>query len=89
MISYGDAIAWSIKNEAVMRFVNKRDRPDFISINGSEGIALEMAVTIEGRTIVSHRPLEFSASPANAVARAVIECVEFFLARQSSVLSLN
>lgn len=91
MISYGEAIDWCIRSGAVMRFAERKSRPEFIFLNkdvpGTK--ALELAVEIEGRTVAAHAPLDISIEPSKAVALALMECVQFFVEKQSNVLSLN
>lgn len=85
MINYGDAINWCIQNSAVFRFTDRRERSEFIFTNESipGDKALELAVTIEGKTYVAHSPLDSSAEPSKAVAVSLIVCVEHFLKRES------
>lgn len=54
MISYGDAIQWCIQKKAVMRFVSQDSRPEFLVNNHRGGVALEMAITIDGKTVAAH-----------------------------------
>lgn len=86
MLSYGDAISWSIRHEAVMRFVNRETRREAYLDKSTEGIALEMAITVEGRTVAAHMPLDYRDEPSKAVAKAVINCVEWFIQKRSGLI---
>jgi hypothetical protein len=91
MISYGEAINWCIKNGAVMRFTERRARPEFIFVNqdipGDK--ALELAVDIGDKTYAVHCPLRLGIEPSKTIASALISCVEFFLNKQSMGVRLN
>ncbi len=90
MINYGDAIQWCVKNNAVMRFVDRDSRREFVDFDGLTGLALEMCVEISGKKIAGHMVLDTTKAPSNAVAEAVIGCVEFFLQKQKgAVIGLN
>jgi hypothetical protein len=91
MISYGDAIQWCIRNGAVFRFVDRRERPEFVFVNQDKpgDKALELAVDIDGRTRAVHCPLDASGEPSKVVAVALISCVEFFLNKGARAVSLN
>lgn len=84
MISYGDAIQWCIQKQAVIRFVNQDSRPEFIVTNHRGGVALELAITMSGKTVAAHFPLDVGADPSKAVALAVINCVQYFVERKAS-----
>lgn len=80
MITYGNALAWCVQHHAVFRFVNRRERGEFYAANMdiTGQYALELAVTRYGKTVAGHMPLDASKSPADAVAVALIGCVEWF-----------
>lgn len=86
MISYGDAIKWCIQKQAVMRFVNQDTRPEFVVNNHRGGVALELAITIEDKTVAAHSPMDMTAEPSKAVAIALIACVQYFVERNPSRL---
>ena len=93
MISYCEAIDWCVKSNAVFRFVNRRDRSQLVMMN--EGIpadkGVELAADVYGRTCVVHCALDSSVEPSNALAKALIGCVEHFIKQQkrSLVVSMN
>lgn len=80
MITYGESVAWCVKNRAVFRFVHRHERGEFLAANDSipGEYALELAVNILGKTVMGHYPLDSSKSPSDAVAVALIACVEWF-----------
>lgn len=86
-MNLGDAIAWSIQNDAVMRFVTKDNRREIFQ-NGLAGhaAALEMAATVNGRTLAAHCPLSISMEPSKAIALAVMSCAEHFVNKKSSLI---
>lgn len=86
MISYGDAIQWCIQKKAVMRFVNEDTRPEIVVNNHRGGVALEIAIGIDGKTIAAHSLLNFGADPSKAVAVAVISCVQYLIERKTTTL---
>lgn len=79
-MTYGQVLGWAIKHNAVFRFINRRERGEFLAANDSipGEFALEMAVDIFGKTVVGHYPLDSSKEPSKAVAEAMIGCVEWF-----------
>lgn len=88
MISYGDAIAWCIRNGAVFRFTKRDARPEFVYVNKDVPgeLALELAYTREDKkTVAVHRPLDMSGEPSKVVTLALIECVQFFMEKESEV----
>lgn len=92
MISYGDAMAWCVREGAVIRFVKRGERPDFVDMNKDVPgtLAVEMAVDVDRRTVAVHRPLDSSAEPSKAVAKAIIECMMFLAEKQGrAVVSVN
>lgn len=86
MISYGDAIKWCIQKQAVMRFVSQDSRPEFLVTNHRGGVALELAIDIDGKTVAAHSPMDLTAEPSKAVALALIACVQYFVERNASKL---
>ena len=87
-MTYGDAIKWCIQRGAVMRFVTQDSRPQFvITATKPSGVAVEMAIDQDGKTIVAHYPLDLNTEPSRAVAKAVIGCVEYFIERKTQVLA--
>jgi len=88
MNSYGDAIAWCIQNDAVIRFTNQDRRPEFIIGNPSSGVALEVAITIDGKTYVAHAPLDKSIEPGLSVGLALMGCIKFFLEKRARVATM-
>lgn len=80
MITYGESLGWCIKHNAVFRFINRRERGEFLAANDSipGDFALEMAVDVLGKTVVGHYPLDSSKEPSKSVAEAMIGCVEWF-----------
>lgn len=86
MISYGDAIQWCIQKKAVIRFVNQDSRPEFFTANHRSGVALELAINVDGRTVAAHCPVNSGKDPSQAVAVAVISCVQYFVERKTSAL---
>lgn len=88
MISYGEALGWCVKNDAVFRFVHRHARGEFLAANDSipGEYALELAVNIYGKTIMGHYPLDSSKSPSDAVAVALIACVEWFIKQKQQRL---
>lgn len=84
MISYGDAIRWCIQNQAVMRFVNSRS--SLVQSNSDSEVALELAIDLDGKTIVARCSLSHSSDPSKAAAVAVIGCVQYFVERKASAL---
>ena len=83
MINYRDAIKWCIQNDAVFRFTERRARSEFIIMNEATpgDKSLELAVTVDGRTIAVHCPLDASKEPSSAVASSLTAGVEFFIAK--------
>lgn len=81
MINYGDAIDWMLRNNAVMRFVERRVRSEFVITNESipGNKSLEMAVTVDSKNYVCHCALDSSKEPSAAIAVAIISCVQFFV----------
>lgn len=79
-MTYGDAIIWCVRHEAVFRFVERRSRSEFIATNESipGDKSLELAVTVAGKTLVVHCPLDSSKERSGAVASALISSVKFF-----------
>lgn len=88
-MNYGDALNWCVKHNAVFRFVNRNERPSFVAMNEtiSGDKALELAITLDGKTVAGHAPLDSSTEPSKAVARALITCVEYFVKRESAMLT--
>jgi hypothetical protein len=93
VISYGEAIDWCVKNNAVFRFVNRRDRSQFVILNESipGDKAVELAADVYGRTCVVHCALDSSVEPSNALAKALIGCVGHLIKQQkrSLIMSAN
>lgn len=89
MINYGDALAWCESHGAVFRFVKRRVRGEFYAANMDipGDYSLECAVDVQGKTIVGHYPLDSSKSPSDAVAVALIGCVEWFMKQEKQVLT--
>ena len=79
-MTYGESLGWCIKHNAVFRFINRRERGEFLAANDSipGDFALEMAVDVLGKTVVGHYPLDSSKEPSKSVAEAMIGCVEWF-----------
>lgn len=81
MITYGDAISYCIRHNAVFRFCERRARSEFIatseSIPGNK--SLELAITIDGKIYAVHCPLDSSKEPSSAVASALIAGVGFMM----------
>jgi hypothetical protein len=90
MMNYGDALGWCIRNEAVFRFIRRRDRAPFLYANESipGDLALELAVTLNGKTYAGHYPLDSSKEPSAAVAVALIGCVEWFVNKQGQLAAI-
>lgn len=80
MITYADALSWCIQHRAVFRFIERRERGEFLAANESipGDFALELAVDVLGQTQVGHYPLDSSKEPSKAIALALINCVEWF-----------
>lgn len=80
-MNYGDALDWCVKHDTAFRFIRRDSRPDFAFMNESVpgDKALELALTINGRHYIAHAPLDSSKDPSNAIAAALIGCVEFFV----------
>lgn len=92
MINYGDALAWCESHNAVFRFVKRRARGEFYAANMDipGEYSLELAVTgPSGKSIVGHYPLDSTKSPSDAVAVALIGCVEWFMKQERQVLSVG
>ena len=87
-MTYGESLGWCIKHAAVFRFINRRERGEFLAANDSipGEFALEMAVDILGKTVVGHYPLDSSKEPSKAVAEAMIGCVEWFEKNQGRAI---
>ena len=87
-MNYGEALGWCEKSGAVFRFVKRRVRGEFLAANMDipGEYALEMAVDILGKTHVGHYPLDSSKSPSDAVAVALIGCVEWFQKNQGRAI---
>ena len=88
MITYGDALAFCVQRNAVFRFVHRHARGEFLAANDSipGNLALEMAITIQGKTVMGHMPLDASKEPSSAVALALTGCVEWFTKREGQAL---
>jgi len=89
MNSYGDAIAWCIQNEAVMRFVNRDVRPEFYRELKSGEIALELAVTIGGKVRVAHYPIDKSIEPGKSIGLAMMGCVKYFIEKGAALAAAS
>lgn len=89
MINYGDALAWCESHNAVFRFVKRRVRGEFLAANMDipGEYSLELAVDVAGKTVVGHYPLDSTKSPSDAVAVALIGCVEWFAKQERRVLT--
>lgn len=89
MIHYGDAISYCVCHNVVFRFVERRERSQFVLMNESvPGThALELAITIDGKNYVAHSPLDSSSDPSRAVAVSLITCVEHFIKRDSRMIT--
>lgn len=89
-MTYGESLAWCLSHQAVFRFVRRRERGEFYAANMDipGEYALELAITIRGRTVAGHMPLDSSKEPSRSVAEALIGCVEWFVKqdRQSLVV---
>lgn len=87
-MNYGDTLAWTIKHEALFRFVNRKIRGEFYAANLDipGEFALEMAITVLGRTVAAHYPLDSSKEPSKAIAEAMIGCVEWFAKNRSRAI---
>lgn len=87
-MTYGESIAWCIKYHAVMRFVKRRVRGEFLAANMDipGEYALEMVIDILGQPVIGHYPLDSSKSPSDAVAVALIGCVEWFQKNQGRAI---
>jgi len=79
-MNYGTALQWCVQHRAVFRFINRRERGEFYAANLDipGEFALELAIDLYGKTVAGHMPLDASKSPADAVAVALIGCVEWF-----------
>jgi hypothetical protein len=90
MITYGESLAWCVKHAAVFRFISRRERGEFYAANMDipGNLAMEMAITVAGKTIAAHYPLDASKEPSNAVAVALIGCVTWFAEREAQGQSL-
>lgn len=88
MIKYGEALGWCVQNNAVFRFVHRHARGEFLAANDSipGEHALELAVNIYGKTVMGHYPLDSSKAPSDAVAVALIACVEWFMKQKQQRL---
>lgn len=90
MINYGEALSWCESHGAVFRFVKRRARGEFYAANMDipGEYSLELAVTgPSGKTVVGHYPLDSTKSPSDAVAVALIGCVEWFVKSEWKVLT--
>lgn len=87
-MTYGESIAWCVKHGAVFRFVDRKARGEFYAANMDTpgDFAIEMAVDILGKTVAGHMPLDSSKSPSDAVAVALIGCVEWFQKNQGRAI---
>lgn len=87
-MNYGDTLAWSIKHAAVFRFVDRKARGEFYAANLDipGEFALEMAIKVAGRTVAAHYPLDGTKEPSQAIAEAMIGCVEWFIKQQGRAL---
>jgi hypothetical protein len=87
-MTYGESIDFCEKHGAVFRFVKRRERGEFLAANMEipGAYALEMAVDILGKTVVGHMPLDSSKAPSDAVAVALIGCVEWFQKNQGRAI---
>lgn len=91
MISYGEALGWCVKHNAVFRIVNRRVRGEFLAANMDipGDFALELAVDILGKTVVGHYPLDSTHEPSKAMALALIGCVQWFVEREGQALTVG
>lgn len=89
MITYGESLAWCESHGAVFRFVKRRVRGEFLAANMDipGEYSLELAVDVAGKTVVGHYPLDSTKSPSDAVAVALIGCVEWFIKSERQVIS--
>jgi hypothetical protein len=89
MITYGESIQWCVSHGAVFRFIERRTRGEFYAANmdipGQH--AIELAVTIDGKTVAGHYPLDASKEPSSAVALALIGCVQWFAEREQKAIA--
>jgi hypothetical protein len=83
MITYGESIQWCVKHAAVFRFIERRDRGEFYAANMDipGQYALEVVITIDGKVVAGHYPLDSSKEPSKAFALALLECVQWFAER--------
>lgn len=79
MMNYGEAIDWMVRHDTAFRFVRRTVRQSFVTVNESipGDKALELAVTVSGKNYMVHAALDSSKEPSNAIAVALISCVEF------------
>lgn len=87
-MNYGDTLKWAIQNNAVFRFVNRKERGEFYAANMDipGEFALEMAITVLDKTVAAHYPLDGTKEPSKAIAEAMIGCVEWFVKQQSRAI---
>ena len=88
MITYGEALGFCVKYRAVFRFIERRERGEFLAANMSipGDHALELAITLYGKVVAAHMPLDSSKSPSDAVAVALIGFVEWFMKQKHQSL---
>lgn len=87
-MTYGESIDFCERHAAVFRFVKRRTRGEFLAANMEipGEYALEMVVDILGQPVIGHYPLDSSKSPSDAVAVALIGCVEWFQKNQGRAI---
>ena len=88
MITYGDALGFCVKHNAVFRVVNRRVRGEFLAANMDipGDFALEVVVDIYGRSVVAHYPMDSTHEPSKAMTLALIGCVEWFMKQKQQRL---
>lgn len=88
-MTYGESIDFCERHQAVFRFVKRRARGEFLAANMDipGEYALEMVIDILGQPVIGHYPLDSSKSPSDAVAVALIGCVEWFQKNQGRAIT--
>lgn len=87
-MNYGDVIKWCVQYGAVWRFVDRKTRGEFYAANMDipGDFAIEVVVDVLGRPVIGYMPLDSSKSPSDAVAVALIGCVEWFQKTQGRAI---
>lgn len=87
-MTYGESLGYCIRHDAAFRFINRRERGEFLAANMSipGDYALEMAIGVHGQTVIGYMPLDSGKEPSRSVAEALIGCVEWFVKREQQSL---